>query len=104
MMTTTARTTDPHFTLATIARWRLALWTVAAALLAAPWVAMRFTDEVRWDALDFIAFGAMLFVAGSVVEVVVRLSRRRAIVLGAVAFIGALFLLVWAQLAVGVWS
>ena len=44
MMTTSAGSTAPHFTPATIARWRLALWAVVAALLAAPWVAMRFTD------------------------------------------------------------
>jgi len=104
MSITTAGSTDSHFTAATIARWRLALWAVAAVLLAAPWVAMRFTDEVRWDALDFLVFGGMLGIAGGAVEMVVRLSRRRAVVLGAVALVGAAFLLVWVELAVGVGS
>jgi peptidoglycan/LPS O-acetylase OafA/YrhL len=95
---------DDRFAPDTIARWRVALWTFAALLLATPWVAMRFTDEVRWDAMDFLVFGAMLLMAGGLVELVVRLSRRRIVVLGAVALVGAAFLLVWAELAVGVWS
>lgn len=88
----------------TIRRWRLALWSVAALMLLLPAVAMRFTDEVRWDAMDFLVFGGMLLMAGGLVELVVRLSRRRIVVLGAVALVGGAFLLVWAELAVGVWS
>lgn len=103
-MTTPDVPHDDHFAPRTIARWRRALWTVAALLLATPWVAMRFTDEVRWDALDFLVFGAMLGIAGGLVEVVVRLSRRRLVVLGAVAGVGAAFLLLWAELAVGLFD
>lgn len=103
-MTTNDAPRDDHFTPDTIGRWRFALWTVAAALLVAPWVAMRFTDEVRWDGADFLVFGAMLAVAGGLVEIVVRLSRRRMVVLGAVALVGAAFLLLWAELAVGLFD
>lgn len=101
-MATTDASLDHVFAPGTIARWRVALWTFAALLLATPWVAMRFTDEVRWDAMDFLLFGGMLLMAGGLVEIVVRLSRRRSVVLGALAFVGAGFVMVWAQLAVGV--
>ncbi len=84
-----------------ITRWRVALWSLAALLLAAPWVAMRFTDAMRWDAADFLLFGAMLAVAGGLVEIVLRVSTRRRVVFGTLLAVGALFLLVWAELAVG---
>jgi hypothetical protein len=87
----------------TIARWRIGLWSVAAILLLAPAVAMRFTDAVRWGAADFLLFGVMLAVAGGLMEIVVRVSKRRRVVLGALLAIGALFLLAWAELAVGLW-
>jgi len=95
---------DNRFARDTIARWRATLWTVAALLLATPWVAMRFTDEVRWNAMDFLVFGGMLLMAGGLVEIVVRLSRRRIVVLGAVVLAGASFLLLWAELAVGLFD
>jgi cytochrome bd-type quinol oxidase subunit 2 len=86
----------------TIATARIALWSLAALLLAAPWVAMRFTNEVRWDAMDFLVFGVMLAVAGGLVEGVVWRSRRRRVVLGALLVVGMAFLLTWAELAVGI--
>lgn len=95
-------TSHDRFGPSTIARWRLALWSLAALLLVAPWVAMRFTDEVRWDAADFLLFGAMLAVAGGLMEIVVRVNTRRRVVLGALLAVGAAFLLVWAELAVGI--
>lgn len=95
---------DDRFAPDTIARWQAILWSFAALLLATPWVAMRFTDEVRWDAMDFLVFGGMLLMAGGLVEFVVRLSRRRIVVLGAVALVGASFLLLWAELAVGLFD
>lgn len=82
--------------------WRWLMWGGAALLLLAPRVAMRFTDEVQWDQTDFIVFGTMLAtacVAGEVVARTVRTRVGRAIAGGA---IGLAFLLVWAELAVGI--
>lgn len=84
-----------------IARARIALWSLAVLLLAAPWVAMRFTNEVRWDGTDFLAFGVMLAIAGGLMEVAVRISRERRFVIAALLGVGLLFLLTWAELAVG---
>lgn len=95
---------DDRFAPDTIARWRAIVWSFAAMLLATPWVAMHVTGEVRWDGVDFLVFGGMLVVAGGLVELVVRLSRRRIVVLGAATFAGAAFLMVWAQLAVGLFD
>lgn len=83
-------------------RWSLPVWLAAAVLLALPAVAMRFTDEVNWDAFDFAVMGTMLATACGLVELATRLSgsvRYRA------AFALAVttgFLLVWINLAVGI--
>jgi hypothetical protein len=81
--------------------WRVALWGGAAALLAAPWIAMQFTREVNWTGLDFGVFGGMLLTALLAFEIVARLSGSPGYrAAWGVALLGA-FLLVWAELAVG---
>lgn len=82
--------------------WRWLMWGGAAALLALPALAMRFTTEVDWGPEDFTVFGIMLLVACSACELAVRLIAGRAGRLVAIAAIGLAFLLVWAELAVGI--
>lgn len=94
--------TARHFSELIIAKTRRALWSLAALLLLAPAVAMLFTAEVRWDAMDFLVFGAMLAVAGGLVEIAVRIRQERRFVVAVVLGVGLIFLLVWAELAVGI--
>lgn len=82
--------------------WRAVLWGAAALLLLLPWVAMQFTAEVRWDLADFVLFGAMLVAACGGFEIVARLTADRRHRWLAGAAIAAVFLLVWAELAVGI--
>ena len=81
---------------------RVALATVSILLL--PLVAMQFTEEVDWNAFDFIVMGTLLSGTGLACELLVKSARGKAIsyrvALVAVP-VGAL-LLIWAQLAVGV--
>ena len=82
--------------------WRAALWGGALLLLLLPGVAMQFTSEVRWGLGDFVVFGAMLALACGAFEAVVRLTadaRNRWLMGGVIV---AVFLLVWAELAVGI--
>ncbi|HEU0152147.1 MAG TPA: hypothetical protein VFQ84_02250 [Arenimonas sp.] len=81
---------------------RRLVWGGAAALLLLPWVAMQFTDEVDWDAADFIAMGVMLLAVGMAYEIAARIARGNAYVLAAGIATGACFLTVWANLAVGI--
>lgn len=76
----------------------------AAIILLIPLIAMQFTNEVRWTALDFFAGGILLFGAGLTLELVLRKVRstKYRIVACAVLFM-ALFL-VWAELAVGIFG
>lgn len=82
---------------------RMVLWGGAVALLLAPAVAMQFTTEVAWGPKDFATLALMLIVAGVAFELAAWRAMRplQRSLAGAAISVG--FLLVWAQLAVGVW-
>ncbi|MES2895493.1 MAG: hypothetical protein V4759_05640 [Pseudomonadota bacterium] len=82
---------------------RLAPWGAAALFLALPAVAMVFTDELNWGPGDFVAFAAMLLCACGAWELALRLTGNPALRIVAGVAIGAVFGLVWLQLAVGLW-
>lgn len=81
---------------------RVAPWVIASVILLVPLLAMPFTDEVAWDATDFIVMGAMLFSACGAWEWAARTTGsivyRAAI---GVALVAA-FILIWINLAVGI--
>lgn len=84
-------------------RWfRFVMWGGAALLLLLPLVAMQFTTEVDWTGSDFLVMGAMLGIACGTVELAIRASENSAYRLGAIVAVGAGFLLVWINLAVGI--
>ncbi|MGW8390872.1 hypothetical protein [Pseudoduganella sp. HUAS MS19] len=76
----------------------------AATILLIPFIAMQFTDEVRWEPLDFIAAGTLLAgVGGTYVLLASRMnSALQKAVLAIVLGIG--LLAVWMELAVGVFG
>jgi hypothetical protein len=79
---------------------RIALGTVGILLI--PLVAMQFSSEVNWTLSDFIIMGAMLFVTGLMLDLVMRkMGRYR--VAAAIAIVG-LFLWLWVELAVGLFT
>lgn len=82
--------------------WRIAGWGLLAALLALPAVAMHFTAEVNWTALDFVAMGAMLGGLGLGFELVARRSLNGWHRGGMAVALIAGFLLIWINLAVGI--
>jgi len=72
---------------------------VAVALLLIPFVAMQFTDAVKWTWFDFAVAGTLLFGMGSAFVLVARKIRGHYAVL-VVGFALAL-VLIWVELAVG---
>jgi hypothetical protein len=85
-------------------RLRPLVWGGATALLLLPAIAMRFTSEVNWDALDFIAMGAMLGIACGLYELAAWLSGNPAYraAFGIAVVTG--LLTVWVNLAVGMFG
>lgn len=70
-------------------------------LLLVPAVAMRFTREVSWGPGDFLAAGALLFTAGVAIVLANRRIRSPLRAGMALAAIGLIAALAWAELAVG---
>ncbi|MCW8880485.1 MAG: hypothetical protein OQJ89_16380 [Kangiellaceae bacterium] len=72
-------------------------------LLLVPLVAMQFTSEVDWNVIDFIIMAIMLFGFGSLFVVIARkISRRKRLPVGVAVVL--VFLFLWAELAVGVFT
>ncbi len=85
-------------------KWRIIGWGGVAALLALPAIAMQFTREVNWTGSDFAVMGAMLLLAGLALEGLVRTSPSWPARLGAAIAVLTGFLLVWVNLAVGLFG
>ncbi len=85
-----------------IPRWRIPLWSGALLALATPWLLMRFTGQGDWTAFDFVVFGVMLSIVCIGVELAMRLSSRWTYRLAAIMSVIGGFLMVWANLAVGI--
>lgn len=77
-------------------------WGGAVGLWLLPLVAGRFLSGFDWSVMDYVVWGVMLLTAASVFEASLRLSPRLDYRLASWIALGAGFLLVWANLAVGV--
>ena len=72
------------------------------AVLLVPLLAMQFTREVNWTALDFVVAAILLAGAGFALELAVGRvanTKQRLLWVGAIALA---FVYVWAELAVGI--
>jgi hypothetical protein len=81
--------------------WRVIGWGGAIALILTPLVAMQFTSEVDWDETDFIVATIIFGIVGGLIELTVRLSSNGYFRIGAMFAVLAGFIVVWANLAVG---
>ncbi|WP_299358742.1 hypothetical protein [uncultured Paracoccus sp.] len=83
-------------------RWRLAAWSIAAALILLPLVGMRFTDEVDWTPADFACASALVLGVGLTYELTVRTTVNRAYRAAVAVGLTAAFILIWINGAVGI--
>lgn len=70
----------------------------ALGLLVIPYVAMKFTVEVNWTAIDFITMGIMLLCTGIGIEVALRIVKVTWMRIAAVAGVLLAFVMVWGTL------
>lgn len=70
-------------------------------ILMIPFIAMQFSNDVAWSLVDFVLAGVILFSTGLVLVTLIKLSTNIVYKAGVVLAIGATFLLVWTNLAVG---
>ncbi len=78
---------------------------ITALLLLIPFVAMQFTNQVNWNLFDFLIAGALLFGTGISFLYLLsntNTSKKYKVIMGLLIF--AVLLLVWAELAVGLFD
>ena len=81
---------------------RLIGWSLVAAVLSAPLVAMQFTREVAWTASDFAFASVLLIGGGLLIELAVRRVVNRAVMTAICAAVVLAVLLIWTDGAVGI--
>jgi hypothetical protein len=77
---------------------------IIALLLLIPFVAMQFTEEVNWQAGDFVVAGVLLLVTGLLCELVLRNVTKTSYRIVLCMTILILLFLIWAELAVGLFG
>jgi len=77
---------------------------ISIILLFTPLIAMQFTDEVNWTLSDFIIGGVLLFGTGLLCELVFRKVKKNSFRIVISAAVLLAFLLIWAELAVGIFG
>lgn len=73
-------------------------------ILSIPFIAMQFTNEVDWSFFDFVIMGALLFGTGLSIDFILRkvkTVKNKIILCSLIIF---MFLLIWAELAVGIFG
>jgi hypothetical protein len=72
-----------------------------ALFLLVPLAAMQFTHEVNWGPGDFAIMAVLLFASGLAYELIASRARSPAHRIVAGLAVGAVFIAIWAELAVG---
>lgn len=85
-------------------RFHPRLWVAAAGLLLVPALAMHFTREVRWGPEDFAVAAALLAGLCLAIEAALRWLTTPLRRFAGVSLAVIVFVLVWAELAVGIFG
>ena len=75
-----------------------------AFLLLIPLIAMQFTNEVNWTTVDFIIAGVLLLGTGIIFNLVIRKITNTKFQIAISAAVLIILILVWAELAVGIFG
>jgi len=84
-------------------RLKFILLTVVVLLLI-PLIAMQFTAEVNWTALDFVVAGILLLGTGLIFDLVLRKIKNINYRIAITVALLIVLLLFWAELAVGIFG
>ncbi len=76
---------------------------ICSAILLTPLIAMQFTQEVDWSLADFAVGGVLLYGSGFLLDLIRRKVSGRIRVV-AIAVLVITLLLLWAELAVGLFG
>ena len=82
----------------------LGIVLTVALILLVPFIAMQFTNEVKWTLSDFVAAGVLLLGTGFLCEFVLRTVNKVEYRIAICAVLLLLLFLVWVELAVGIFG
>lgn len=88
----------------TISKRQIVILSSILVVMAIPFTAMQFSSEVNWSLFDFVVVGGLLLTLGFAIDLAIRKTKtinKRYLVITAIV---VLFLLIWAELAVGVFG
>ena len=77
---------------------------MSAILLLIPLITMQFTDEVNWTLFDFVVAGALMLGTGLMCELVIRKINKITYRIAICSALLVILLLIWAELAVGIFG
>ena len=80
------------------------IYSIPFVILSIPLIAMRFTKEVNWTLSDFLIMGILLFITTFTIDFVLKKFKTLKSRLILVVATLALLILVWAELAVGIFG
>lgn len=83
---------------------RIVIVLALQLLLLIPFVAMQFTNEVNWSVFDFLIASVLLGGLGVVVDLILSKAKSKATRIAFLICLTLVFLLVWAELAVGIFT
>ena len=87
---------------ASFSRLHTLIWGGAALILLTLWSVMRLTGQGDWTAFDYVVAALLLGSVCAGLELAMHLSTSWAYRLAAIMTVGGGFLMVWANLAVGI--
>ena len=80
------------------------IFRIVGILLLIPMIAMQLTDEVKWSFFDFLIMGIMLSITGLALGVIIKKIKYYKYRNIFIAIIVMIFLLIWAELGVGLFG
>ncbi|MGB1307588.1 MAG: hypothetical protein ACPG6B_01660 [Oceanihabitans sp.] len=82
---------------------RILIFSVIVLLiLSIPAIAMQFTDEVQWNFGDFVIAAILLLGTGVLLEIAAKVFKTKTLKVTASIGVIVLLILIWAELAVGI--
>ncbi len=73
-------------------------------LLIIPMIGMLISDEVNWSLFDFILMGVLLLAVSFGIKFMLQITKNTKYRILLISIIVLLFLLIWAELAVGIFG
>ena len=80
------------------------IFYIVGLLLLIPLIAMQLTNEVNWSFFDFIIMGGMLTITGLLIGIILKQFKPSNNRILLIAIIIVIFLLIWAELGVGIFG